>query len=228
MANFPPPHMILEGRSLVFGGGSLISTDSFRSFLEMLLKLSKEMVLYNKAVSQYTTEMAELGFPLHCIAGARAPFDIISDFLRGIKGSVLDMYRVPDKLLRTIDYLTPDCYKVAMNSAISAGNSRILLTLHRGAAGFMSDEQFKKFYWPSLKKVLLSLVDAGLTPMPFFEGDYTPRLEYLTELPKGKILGHFDIIDRKKAKKIIGNTMCFWGNVPRKFADYRNQGPSTR
>jgi len=214
LANFTAPHMILEGRSLVFAGGSLISTDSFRTFLEMLIKLSKEMALYNDAVSQYTTEMADLGFPLHCVAGARAPFDIISDFLRGLKGSVLDMYRVPDKLLQTIDYLTPDCYKVAMKSAIRAGNDRILLTLHRGAAGLMSDEQFKKFYWPSLKKVILSLVDAGLTPMPFFEGDYSPRLEYLAELPKGKILGHFDIIDRKKAKRIIGNTMCFWGNVP--------------
>lgn len=49
--------------------------------------------------------------------------------------------------------------------------------------------------------------------MPFFEGDYTPRLKYLAELPKGKIAGHFDIIDRIKAKKIIGNTMAFWGNV---------------
>jgi uroporphyrinogen-III decarboxylase len=158
--------------------------------------------------------MAQLGFPLLCGAGARAPFDFLSDFLRGIKGSSLDMYRIPEKILQTIDLLTPVCYEAGMNTAKRSGNPRVLLTLHRGAGGFMSEAQFKKFYWPSLKKVLLALVDAGLTPMPFFEGDYTPRLDYLAELPRGRVLGHFDYVDRKKAKKIIGDTMCFWGNVP--------------
>ena len=36
--------------------------------------------------------------------------------------------------------------------------------------------------------------------------------KYTTEM--AKILGHFEVIDHKKAKKIIGDTMCFWGNVP--------------
>ena len=78
----------------------------------------------------------------------------------------------------------------------------------------MSNEQFAEFYWPSLKQVILALIDAGLTPMPFFEGDYTSRLEFLAELPPGKVLGHFDIIDKQKAKEIIGDVICFWGNVP--------------
>ena len=68
----------------------------------------------------------------------------------------------------------------------------------------MSNEQFARFYWPSLKTLLVALVDAGLTPMPFFEGDYTSRLEFLQELPPGKIIGHFDRVDRKKAKELIG------------------------
>jgi len=78
----------------------------------------------------------------------------------------------------------------------------------------MSDEQFAEFYWPSFQQLLLALIDAGLTPMPFLEGDYTPRLKYLAELPPGKVAGHFDIVDKKKVKEIIGDTMCFWGNVP--------------
>jgi uroporphyrinogen-III decarboxylase len=47
-----------------------------------------------------------------------------------------------------------------------------------------------------------------------FQGDYTPRLEFLQELPPKKILGHFDQVDRRKAKKLLGDTLCFWGNVP--------------
>jgi uroporphyrinogen-III decarboxylase len=60
---------------------------------------------------------------------------------------------------------------------------------------------------------MLGLIEAELTPIPLFEGDYTPRLEFLEELPPKKIVGHFDKVDRKKAKKLLGNIMCFWGNV---------------
>ena len=78
----------------------------------------------------------------------------------------------------------------------------------------MSDEQFERFYWPGLKTLLLALIEKDLIPIPFFEGDYTPRLRFLAELPPGKVAGHFDIVDRKEAKRIIGETMAFWGNVP--------------
>jgi len=158
--------------------------------------------------------MAELGFPSFAGAVAIAPFDIISDFLRGMRGTMLDMYRQPDKLLQAIDRVLPWSIGGAIGGAKRSGNSRIFIPLHRGADGFMSNEQFEKFYWPSLKKVFLALIDAGLTPCPFFEGSYTTRLEYLADLPKGKIMGIFDTTDLFKAKKIIGNTMCIAGNVP--------------
>jgi uroporphyrinogen-III decarboxylase len=28
------------------------------------------------------------------------------------------------------------------------------------------------------------------------------------------VLGHFDKVDRRKVKELLGDTMCFWGNVP--------------
>ena len=65
-----------------------------------------------------------------------------------------------------------------------------------------------------VRKCVQGLINAGLTPIPFFEGDYTPRLKYLQELPPGQVLGHFDKIDRRKAKEFLGDIMCFWGNVP--------------
>jgi uroporphyrinogen-III decarboxylase len=39
-------------------------------------------------------------------------------------------------------------------------------------------------------------------------------LEFLTELPKGKVLGNFHVVDLTKFKEILGETMCFRGNVP--------------
>ena len=70
------------------------------------------------------------------------------------------------------------------------------------------------FLLDRLRSDLVALIDAGLTPMPFLEGDYTPRLPFLAELPPGKVLGHFDIVDLDRVKAELGNLMCFWGNVP--------------
>jgi uroporphyrinogen-III decarboxylase len=127
---------------------------------------------------------------------------------------MMDMYQVPDKLLATIEMFTPITIGGVVSWAEQTGSKGVFIAMHRGAAGFMSNEQYAKFYWPSFKALVLGLIEAGITPIPLFEGDYTPRLAFLQELPAKKILGHFDRIDRKKAKKMIGDVMCFWGNVP--------------
>ena len=113
-----------------------------------------------------------------------------------------------------VDMFTPLTINFATQTVpIGPDIKCVFIPMHRGAAGFMNDKQFAKFYWPSFKALIDAVIAAGLTPVPIFEGDYTPRLEYLQELPAKKILGHFDIIDRKKAKKILGDRMTFWGNV---------------
>ncbi len=78
----------------------------------------------------------------------------------------------------------------------------------------MSNKQFETLFFPSLKQLIEALVSQGLTPVAFFEGSYTTRLEYLLELPKGKIIGQFDSTDIFKAKDVLKNHMCIKGNVP--------------
>ena len=86
--------------------------------------------------------------------------------------------------------------------------------LHRGSAGFMSDAQFARFYWPCLKALILGLIDAGIRPIVYTEGNYTPRLKYFQELPPKKFVMHYQDVDRRLAKKVLGDIACFWGNVP--------------
>lgn len=78
----------------------------------------------------------------------------------------------------------------------------------------MSRKQYETFYWPGLKKALLANIELGYTPMPFFEGKCDDRLEYLLEIPKGKIVCHFDRTDMARAKEILGDHFCIMGNVP--------------
>ena len=88
------------------------------------------------------------------------------------------------------------------------------MPLHKGADGFMSDEHFRTFYWPSLKAVALGLVEEGCIPFLFCEGGYDTRLEYLAELPPGTCFCVFDRTDMRRAKELLGGKVCIGGNVP--------------
>jgi hypothetical protein len=216
LAQLPPlPLLFLsESYSLPSVFGEMVSSPKMRDLLRKGLELADAYSQAKEAGIRYSMEMMNLGFPLMWGSVTFTAFDCISDYYRGMKGSMLDMYQVPDKLLALIDMFTPLTIGSAAMMARQSGNRNVFIPMHRGAAGFMSDKQFLKFYWPSFKALILGLIDAGLTPIPVFEGDYNPRLQYLAELPPKKVIGHFDVIDRRKAKEMLGDVMCFWGNVP--------------
>ena len=80
--------------------------------------------------------------------------------------------------------------------------------------GFMSIDQFKTFFWPTLHKLILALIDHGLVPMVLFESDYTDRLEIIKDVPPGKVIYWFERTDIFKAKEVLGDRVCLKGNVP--------------
>jgi len=90
----------------------------------------------------------------------------------------------------------------------------MFMTNTRGSDDFMSTKQFDQFYWPTFKKLVMNLIERGATPMIFFEGNFTSRLEYLLEFPKGSFLARFDTTDIFKAKEILKGHICIEGNVP--------------
>jgi uroporphyrinogen-III decarboxylase len=124
------------------------------------------------------------------------------------------MFRQPEKLLVMAEMILPTLIAQAVGAARASGNPRVFIPMHRGAAGFMSNDQYAKFYWPSFRALIQGLLAEGLTPCPLFEGDYTPRLEFLAELPPGKVAAHFDRIDRQRFKETCGDVLCFWGDIP--------------
>jgi uroporphyrinogen-III decarboxylase len=210
----PPLLYLSNAYTLPMLLGEMVSAPPMVELLKKALELAKAHSKEKVLIIQYIQDMMNLGFPIPFGAVTYPAFDWISDALRGMRGSMLDMYRVPDKLLALVEMFTPLTISGSIQWAEQVGNKGVFIPMHRGAGGFMSDKQFAKFYWPCFKSLLLGLINAGLTPIPLFEGDYTPRLEYLRELPPRKLLGHFDHVDRKKAKKLLGDVMCFWGNVP--------------
>jgi hypothetical protein len=160
--------------------------------------------------------MAALGFPPPFFFGApvEAPFDFMSDTLRGMRGIMLDMLREPEKLLAAEEVVLETMLEYVIQFADVTGQRWADFPLHRGSDGFMSLEQFERFYWPQLRRMLVTLIEHDITPYVFFEGVWDSRLEYLAELPKGKIVGQFQKSDIFKVKEICGDTMCIGGGMP--------------
>jgi uroporphyrinogen-III decarboxylase len=188
--------------------------DDLITSMEKFCKAARIIQRHKTKAAHFTQEMSMLGFPMACGAITLAPFDLIGDTMRGLKGVLMDMYRQPDKLLAAIDKVTPLMTFGAIAQCRDTGNPGVFIPLHKGSDGFMSLKHFETFYWPSLKQMILTLIDHGLTPCPFFEGNHTQRLEYYADLPKGKILGFFDSTDIHRAKDILGKTMCMSGFMP--------------
>jgi hypothetical protein len=179
-----------------------------------LFEAGAEALKWAMAVGGVGGELATLGFPNILGGFTKAPFDTIGDTLRGTKGIMLDMYRQPDKLLQALEAITPIMIGMGLGVAEQTGNPLIFMPLHKGADGFLSDEQYKKFYWPTLRKVIVGLIEGGCIPFLAAEGGYNTRLEVIRDIPKGKTLWMFDQTDLVKAKEIVGDTLCLFGNMP--------------
>jgi hypothetical protein len=154
------------------------------------------------------------GFPAHPGLVTWAPFDFLGDTLRGTRGIVTDLYRYPDKVLAVCERLLPVLLKYVTRKAAPFVPPTVFIPLHKGADGFMSDEQFRTFYWPTLRKMCLGLIEQGLVPYLFAEGAYNSRLEVIRDLPAGRAVWHFDQTDMRKAKEALEGIACIAGNVP--------------
>lgn len=126
---------------------------------------------------------------------------------------MIDMYRNPDQLLQACEKVTPWQIQAGVDGARAAGASIVAIFPHKGFKGLMSDEQYKTFYWPTFRKVILGIIDAGLTPFIFTEGDYTSRLEIIKDVPKRKVVYHIEK-DIFKAKEVLGDVACLTGGPP--------------
>ena len=209
----PPIKGLLLGYYGLPSIGGMVNDDTIAA-LEKFCQAARIIQEHQAKAGAFVGEMTELGFPLACGAITLAPFDLVGDTMRGLRGIFLDMYRNPDKLLAAIDHVTPMMIGMAIAQCEMTGCPGVFIPLHKGSDGFLSLDQFEKFYWPSLKKMILALIDHGLTPCPFFEGIHTKRLDYYADLPKGKVLGFFDSTDIYQAKEKLGGKMCMSGFMP--------------
>jgi hypothetical protein len=185
--------------------------DTPRQAMTTMVRLGMDFSQFYASAAKVGMASAQLGYPSLAIGGAYAPLDIIGDFLRGISNTVLDLRRYPDKVKKATEALTEVIIKYALAfKAIGAELAFIPLHLNE----YLSPKLYKEFYWPTLKEVILTLLDEGIKSLVFFEGHHEPHLETILELPKGWGIAYFEKTDVVKAKEILKDHSCVMGGLP--------------
>ena len=208
LAQFNPLVGIPVGHLIPYG------MPDIQAAFQVLLEAGRESLKWAETVKYCNQKMMGLGIPSFWGGIAMAPFDGIADMVRGTQGVMLDMYRQPDKLLEAIEKITPMTIDAAVAAVNASGSPLTFIPLHKGADGFMSEEQFLTFYWPTLKELCMGLINEGVVPLLFAEGGYNTRLNIVKDLPRGAAVWWFDQTDMARAKEILGDTTCICGNVP--------------
>jgi uroporphyrinogen-III decarboxylase len=182
--------------------------------VERLLEAGTIAHEWTSRADAFIEARAARGEPSYAGAFSKAPFDLMTDTFRHKKSSLLDVTRHGDLLTEALATLTPLAVHIAVEGIERSGNPLVFIPLHTGDDAFLSPEQFERFYWKPLKRVLEGIIEAGGVPLPFAEGVYRSRIEYFLELPKGSVCWMIDRTDMAEAKRKVGGHCCLAGNVP--------------
>jgi uroporphyrinogen-III decarboxylase len=186
---------------------------AFQKLFRAIWKASQENVRFQKVIDECIQLSLEMGFPPLMGGMALAPFDTVADMLRGTRGSVMDMYRQPEKLLEALEVITERSVESTLGMASMSQSPMIFIPMHKGDDKFMSVKQFEKFYWPTFRKLLLGLINEGYVPMMVIDGSYNTRLEIIKDLPRASVVWTMEQTDMALAKKVLGDSACIAGNV---------------
>jgi hypothetical protein len=209
LPQLPPIHeMPMTGSALVPFG-----LPDVQAALKALMDAGAEALRWIQAMGALGAQVRALGVADWAGAAAKAPFDAIGDTLRGTRGMMTDMYRHADELIEACERFVPLMVEMGVSTVNITGVPLVFMPLHKGADGFMSNAQFERFYWPTLKKVMLGLVEEGCIPVMFAEGSYNQRLEIIADFPKGTCIWWFDQSDMRRVKEVLGDVCCIAGNV---------------
>lgn len=194
--------------------GEMETPGSFRAnsaIIKGAMAMAMNMGMGQQAWARWTEEYGAVPF---FTGMSKAPFDTLGDTLRGLKGIMTDMRRRPDKLLAAMDVLVGHNVYYGMATAAGDTDYPLFMPLHRGSYPFLNPKQWDEFYWPTFKKVIETFWSYGKRVLFYAEGNWTPYLEKIAELPEKSIIFHVDMTDMAEAKAVLGKKFCISGNVP--------------
>jgi hypothetical protein len=184
-----------------------------RMALENMIKTGELVMESLQDLATVNLHIINKGFPIFGGAVASNPFDDFADNIRGLLATTTDLLTEPELVKEAVDRWAEVSIPAAIANAKMQHSTNLFIPLHCGMDNFMSPANYDKYYWPPLKKLILSCVEADITPIIVCEGKYDTRLETLSDVPKGKVMYMFEDVDLKRAKEILGGIACIGGGM---------------
>ncbi len=197
--------------STVMGFGAL-AAPPMQAALANLMEAGQKVGAYQQSAAAVGFHLMEKGYPGWGNCVCSSPFDDFADNIRGLINTVMDLAVDPEMVMEAVNKYTDITIPATIGMAKMMHMDTVFIPLHAGIDEFMSPENYEKYYWPPLKRMIEAFVAADLTPMIFCEGNYFTRLNTLRDVPKGKVVYFFEKQDMANAKKILGDVACVAGN----------------
>ena len=100
------------------------------------MEASQENVKHQKVMAECAQASLDRGFPPLMGGVMLAPFDTVADMLRGTHGSVMDMYRQPEKLLESLEYIANRSIESTVGMVNMARSPIVFVPMHKGDNSF--------------------------------------------------------------------------------------------
>ncbi|MDR2957053.1 MAG: hypothetical protein LBU61_02580 [Coriobacteriales bacterium] len=170
----------------------------------------KNHVVTNRLISQRVAEKGIVPVNLmqtnNIAPWYYGPFNVLFDYLRGVKDSLVDLRRRPEAVkavnqivesFRPLSKVSPDDYPAI--SPIPAS-----WTFYHSEC-FLNNQQFDELFFQGFKKHALPYMEKGAKYLLKGEGMFLNTLGRFRELPKGSLIIELDQDDPFDAYKIIGD-----------------------
>ena len=197
-----------------FADLSVFSDPEVQDALQALMAAGKASRQRAEQMANVRSWIGEEGFSTYCQGTFFIPFDAFADSIRGIIRTTMDIIEFPDELERAVNKITEMNVERLVKIYKSRGAKRIFMPLHCGVDEFMSLANYEKYYWPCLRKCIMTVIEHGMTPVCFCEGNYNTRLDTLCDVPKGKVVYMFEKVDLRRVKDTVGKVACICGTLP--------------
>ena len=179
-------------------------------------KAAKEYILMDEYNNRIRDQFVhEFGVPVCNAMIMGLGMDIVQIFYRGIVGLSKDMRRQPENVEAFIKMLEGDSWPAIVKGLDAYdpkdNTSCFPIRLTSLSHTILNKDQFGRFSWPGIKRLVDAIAERNLTCILFFEGSVQHLIEYLEELPKGVVGLLIEQEDPAKLKKQLPNVTIIGG-----------------
>lgn len=192
-----------------------LSKPEMKEMIQKCWKLNDLVQESRITKAQVMKELMDLGFPSTFGGKACVPYDEWGDEYRGSIDCLTDLYENEDYVRRFIEADQKNMLAKIKTWNTDGHNDgkTVMMTLHRGMDGFLSEEFYKDIYWRHLQEIIEAIMAQNMIPDIFCEGNYATRLDLLRDIPKGRIIYTFEYTPVGVAKKALGDVATISGGL---------------